>query len=71
MKKKTRFRIVHSEGVSLTTNAKILVDQETGVHYLIAISSGVGGITPLLGVDGKPVISLDDMEEDDENLYEK
>ena len=37
---------------------RILVDRETGVNYLMQIlSNGGSGITPLLGRDGKPIIS--------------
>ena len=34
-----------------------IVDTETGVHYLTWQSGYAGGITPLLGADGKPVIT--------------
>ncbi|MGF9977295.1 DUF6440 family protein [Viridibacillus arvi] len=35
---------------------RILVDRETGIHYLFSWSGYAGGITPLLDKDGKPVI---------------
>lgn len=39
------------------TSLSVWVDQETGVNYLV-VNSGQGcGVTPLLGRDGKPVIS--------------
>lgn len=39
---------------------QVLVDTETGVHYL-AWKSGYGaGITPLLDSDGKPIIKTAD-----------
>lgn len=42
---------------SLTESMEILLDTETGVNYLY-ISAGYGmGITPLLGPDGKVIVS--------------
>lgn len=39
---------------------KIIVDQETGVHYLVSSGAGVSGMTPLLDNDGEPVIKKKD-----------
>ena len=50
-----RFEKVYSQG-TLTT-AEVYVDKETGVNYLFMTSGYDGGLTPLLGRDGKPVIS--------------
>ena len=50
-----RFEKVYSQG-TLTT-AEVHVDKETGVNYLFMTSGYAGGLTPLLGRDGKPVIS--------------
>ena len=50
-----RFEKVYSQG-TLTT-AEVYVDKETGVNYLFMPSGYAGGLTPLLGRDGKPVIS--------------
>jgi hypothetical protein len=44
-----------NKGVPATGN-RIIVDRETGVHYLFSWSGYAGGITPLLDKDGKPVI---------------
>lgn len=42
---------------SLTESMEILLDTETGVNYLY-IGAGYGmGITPLLGPDGKVIVS--------------
>lgn len=54
-----RFEVVYNQtggflGVSQQT---ILVDKETGVHYLYVENGHSGGLTPLLGADGKPVIT--------------
>lgn len=35
---------------------KIVVDQESGVHYLVSSGIGISGITPLLDEDGNPII---------------
>ena len=50
-----RFEKVYSQD-TLTT-AEVYVDKETGVNYLFMTSGYAGGLTPLLGRDGKPVIS--------------
>lgn len=42
---------------TFTTSTKILVDRETGVNYLWCKDGYGGGLTPLLGSDGKPVIT--------------
>lgn len=52
---KKRFEEIYSQGMVEVT--KILVDQYTGVNYLWHSSGNAGGLTPLLGRDGKPVIS--------------
>ena len=36
---------------------EIWVDRETGVNYLFSFNGYAGGLTVLLGKDGKPVIS--------------
>lgn len=50
-----RFEQVYTQGVLQTV--QILVDRETGVNYLFVSSGESGGLTPLLGRDGRPVIS--------------
>ena len=49
-----RFDVIYKEG-SLS-GCKIIVDRETGVHYLFSYDGYAGGITPLLNKDGNPVI---------------
>ena len=54
-----RFIVTLKEGSSLNNGGirQILVDQETGVNYLL-IKSGYGlALTPLLDKDGKPIIT--------------
>ena len=59
--KDKRFEIVYSQG-SLDVQ-RILVDRQTGVHYLQTAWGNAGGLTVLLGSDGKPVIEkIDDNE---------
>lgn len=59
--KEKRFECVYSQGT--LDSVRILVDRETGVHYLQTQSGYAGGLTVLLGKDGKPVISKNDIEE--------
>ena len=54
-KKDKRFIEVYSEGSFAVT--QILVDKQTGVNYLFVNSGYAGGMTVLLGADGKPVIT--------------
>jgi hypothetical protein len=54
MKKTDRFQEVYTQGTLTTT--KVLVDTETGVQYLYHQDGHAGGLTVLLGKDGKPVI---------------
>lgn len=49
-----RFDVIYKEGHM--SGFKVIVDKETGVHYLSNWDGYAGGITPLLGKDGKPVI---------------
>ena len=57
MAKKERFVEVYSQGVMNV--AKIVVDRETGVNYLLASHDlRVGtGLTVLVDQDGKPVVT--------------
>lgn len=50
-----RFEVIYEQGVMTTT--KILLDRQTGVQYLYYQSANSGGLTPLLGRDGQPVIT--------------
>ncbi len=56
-KKKDRFVEVYSQGI--TNVAKIIVDTETGVNYLLASHDlRVGtGLTVMMDQDGKPVVT--------------
>lgn len=54
--KSKRFEMIYEENAS---GCRVLVDKETGVHYLFSWAGYAGGITPLLDKDGKPVIKLD------------
>lgn len=54
-KEENRFEKVYSQGVA--KGAKIYVDRETGVNYLFVFDGYAGGLTVLLGPDGKPVVS--------------
>ena len=61
-KKDNRFTVVFRDGSSLKEEGvrQILVDKETGVHYLTWNSGEGAGITPLLDSEGKVVIKKPD-----------
>ena len=53
---KKRFEVVLEES-GFTSSRKIYVDTVTGVNYLFVAEGYAGGLTPLLGSDGKPVVT--------------
>ncbi len=53
--KDKRFEKIYSQGALETI--EIWVDKVTGVNYIFRQSGYAGGMTPLLGKDGKPVVS--------------
>ena len=55
MANEERFEKVYSQGG--LSAIEIWVDKETGVNYIFHGSGNAGGLTPLLGRDGKPVIT--------------
>ena len=57
-KKDQRFVVVYKDVSSLQDSGvrQILVDKETGVHYLVWKSGYGAGLTPLLDAEGKPVV---------------
>lgn len=57
MAKYDRFQVVQSQGNSLTSpSIMVLLDTVTGVQYLFVKEGYGGGMCPLLGLDGKPLI---------------
>ena len=56
MGKERRFEVVHQEK-NLLHEKTIYVDKETGVNYLFIANGFGGGLTPLLDVEGKPIIT--------------
>ena len=58
-KQDERFKRVYADGGELRDDGRrqILVDTETGVHYLVWKSGYAGGITPLLDSEGNVVIT--------------
>ena len=50
----TRFEFTEKKGWS--EGARIIVDKETGVQYLMAHWANVGGLTVLVDRDGKPLL---------------
>ena len=57
-RKENRFEVIYKEGSALQDGGfrQILVDKETGVHYLTWKAGYGAGITPLLDSEGKAVI---------------
>ena len=51
-----RFEVAYKQS-GLAGSTQIWVDKETGVNYLYLSGGYSGGLTPLLGRDGKPVIT--------------
>ena len=58
MAKKKRFEKVYSQDMG---SLEILVDKETGVHYLFRSSGYAGGLTVLLDKEGNPVITPEEV----------
>ena len=58
-KKEDRFEVVFQDGSQMKDSGvrQILVDKETGVHYLVWKAGYAGGITPLLDSVGIVVIT--------------
>lgn len=52
---KDRFEFVEKEG--LVQGTHIIVDKETGVQYLLAHWTNIGGLTVLVDKDGKPLLN--------------
>lgn len=59
MNTKNRFSVIIKEGSQLKDSGmiQVIVDTETGVNYLWMKSGYAGGLTPLLGADGNPIIT--------------
>ena len=56
--KEQRFVKVYSHGGGFSgPGTQILMDTQTGVHYLYVSHGYGGGLTPLLNADGTPVVT--------------
>lgn len=53
---KNRFKVVNKENIN-GMKISIIVDTETGVHYLMLNGLSAGGITPLLNSNGNVIIN--------------
>ena len=51
-----RFEFIEKKG--LMEGTRIIVDKETGVQYLMAHWTNIGGLTVLVDKDGKPLLDL-------------
>ena len=56
-KDSSRFVVLHEER-STAELYRVFCDRETGVSYLLHQVGTVGGLTPLLGPDGLPIVDL-------------
>ena len=56
---KDRFDIKDRDSMGLMTEARVIIDRETGVNYLYVACGYGGGLTPLLDENGKPIITKD------------
>lgn len=56
MAEKQRFEFTNKEN-KMMAGTRIIVDKETGVQYLFAYDGYAGGMTVLLGRDGKPLLA--------------
>ena len=52
-----RFEFKNAERSAFMTDAVIIVDNETGVNYLMVRSGYGAGLTPLIDADGKPIVT--------------
>ncbi|EHG9419918.1 hypothetical protein J6F71_000776 [Listeria monocytogenes] len=50
-----RFEKIYTQGK--LNIMEIWVDKETGVQYVYHLAGYAGGMSPLLGVDGKPLLA--------------
>lgn len=63
-KKDNRFIRTFKETYGVSAITEIWIDRETGVNYISHRSDYGVGFTPLLGSDGKPVVSsISDLED--------
>ena len=51
-----RFEVIVNERSSMNGHTRTVKDKQTGALYIYHGSSNGGGLTPLLGSDGKPMI---------------
>ena len=58
-KKDERFVVTEKDGGAFSSKGdiRIIVDKQTGVNYMWITSGYAGGLTPLLDVTGKPIIT--------------
>ncbi len=61
-KDEKRFEVIYEQGI--TNVVKILVDKETGVHYLFNSVGQGGGLTPLLDRSRNVVVNSSAIERD-------
>lgn len=57
MKKEKRFVMRDNESFGFATSVSVIIDRETGVNYLFAVTAQGVGLTPLLDHEGKPLVT--------------
>ncbi len=62
MKKDKRFVRIYKQGHCLGNGVDIIVDKNSGVHYVYAFGEYGGGLTPLLDENGNIVIDKNVLE---------
>lgn len=55
MKRDKRFEVISTQGN--IESYRVIVDTETGVHYLYISNGTSGGLTVLLDSEGRPIIT--------------
>ena len=66
MDREERFVKTYEQGGLVKGTMEIWVDTATGVNYLFRSEGYAGGLTPLLGPDGRPLL-CDKAQEDEYN----
>lgn len=64
MAKEQRFYVDEYETGRMMVSAQVLTDSETGVQYLFVQSGYGGGVTVLVGADGKPLLNREHAHEE-------
>lgn len=64
LKQNQRFNVKYSQSSFSNGKIQIIVDNETGVNYIMTIGFGFSGITPLINSDGSICVDNNSNEKD-------